>query len=417
MNQVCRELSRRPKNNGSRKRLHDASKLSRAAAPSPNSTRLARISRERRIPVFNSTGASENTGDLQTATRPQWTRSAISLKALNTPTIRSSIFWTGIRESMMNAPILQILWLYRRLFLGVMCLTFLALAIAIFLLPKPRVTIRSSIEIGSTVINGNQVPLEQPEQVAKRIASVYAPPTLLTMAKKGTPPSVLSALQNSSAENIGPTIVVISAIDPRAENEAREFQEAVAAQIIKEQALPAQILREDTAVRIASATEASENFQQEIKAISTDIEHINALSEGLRAQIENQQANLTTLHQRVGAAQQPSEHPTPEAEIRELYEQALNQTSLLVTLTLERVHLTRNLARTHRQYQAQIEALANAQLEEKRFIETHVSLPPSLMPAATNSRRIDLLLIAAVVSILIAFGTVVLLHNMGVREV
>jgi len=317
----------------------------------------------------------------------------------------------------MTAPILQILWSHRRAFLGVMCLTFLVLAIGIFMLPKSRALVRSSIEIGFAIINEKQEPLEPPEQVARRIPSIYAPAVLLAMEKTGTSPSILSMLQNPSVESIGRTLVVVSAIDASAENEAKAFQEAISDQVIKEETPRVQLLREVAALRIASITSASDNLEREIKANAAEIERISALSDDLRGQLEKQRANLATLYQRAGAAQQPGERSTIETEIRELSEQISSQTRLMGILTLERVEFTRDLAETRRQYERQIKALADAQLEQKMFNETHVSLAPSLMPAATSSRRLSMLLLALTISVLVAFGTVVLLHNVAGRRI
>jgi hypothetical protein len=318
----------------------------------------------------------------------------------------------------MNAPTLQVLWLHRRLFLGVMCLAFLALAIGVAMLPEPRAIVRSSIELGSAVVNGRQEPIQQPEEVAKRITEIYAPAVVLEMAKKGTSQSVLSAVQNSTAQSFGRNLVVISVIDLRGENEAKEFQEAIAARVIKEQAPRVQLLRDGTAMRIASATKASDELDQQIKAITADIERISAFSDSLRGQIENQRANFPTLYQRAGAAQQSGERSTIEAEIRGLHEQISSQTTLLGTLTLERTHLTRDLASTRRQHEAQIKALGDAQFEQTSFNETRISLPPSLMPATTApSRRRGLLCVALVISVLVGLGTVVLLHNVVERKI
>src|SRR5438874_2174883 len=101
---------------------------------------------------------------------------------------------------MMTAPIVQIVWSYRRTFLLVMSLTFTVLAVGIFTLPKRTSTVRSSIEIGSALADDKQEAFEPPEYVAKRISSVLGPTALLIMAKDGTSPSILNALQNPRVE-------------------------------------------------------------------------------------------------------------------------------------------------------------------------------------------------------------------------
>jgi hypothetical protein len=316
----------------------------------------------------------------------------------------------------MTASIVQIVWLHRRLFIFVMGLTFLALAIATFTIPE-RATIRSSIEIGSAIIGDKPEPFEPPEQVAKRIPSVYGPAALLAMAKKGTSPLILRELQNPNVESIGRSVVVVSTIAPSAENEAKEFQESIADQIIKELAPRARALREGIAARIVLASKASDNFEQQITADANEIEHIRAFSDDLRGRLENHQADLAALYQRTGAALEPGASNIVEAHIRELNEQILIQITLMGKLALERSHLTRELATTRRLHETQGMAIADVQFERNSFNETYTSLPPSLMPARTTSRRLSLLLVALTISILVAFGTAVLVHNVGREKI
>jgi chromosome segregation ATPase len=239
------------------------------------------------------------------------------------------------------------------------------------------------------------------------------------MAKKGTSPSILSALQNPSVESIGRSVVVVSTVDPSAESEAKEFQETTVHHIIEELAPRARALREDIAARISFATKASDSLEQQIKADANEIERNSALSDDLRGQLENKPANLAALYQRTGTALQPGENITVEAQIRELREQITSQTNLMGSLTLERSDLIRDLAMIRGLYEVQARALADAQFEQNSFIETRISLPPSLMPATTTatSRRLSLLLVAFAISVLAAFGTVVLLHNVVERKV
>jgi len=136
----------------------------------------------------------------------------------------------------------------------------------------------------------------------------------------------------------------------------------------------------------------------------------------MRRQLEHQRTNLAALYQRTGMALQPAESAAIEAHIRELHEQMSSQTTLIGSLTLERSHLTREVAVTRRQYEAQARAVADAQFEQNSFNETRVSLPPSSLPEKTISVRFSLLSIAFTISLLAAFGTVVLLHKVAGRK-
>jgi hypothetical protein len=318
---------------------------------------------------------------------------------------------------MMIAPILQIFWSHRVSFLIAMCLTFIALAFVIFTLPT-RATVRSSIEIGSATVGDKQEAFEPPENVARRIPSIFGPTALLAMANKGVSPLILSGLQNWSVESIGRSVVIVSTIDPGLEKEALEFQETTADLVIKELAQRAQALRESIATRIILATKASGSLEQQMKDDANEIERLSALTDDLRGQMEKLRASLAALYQRTGAELQPGESGMVEAHIRELHEQISSQTNLISNLILERSNVTRGLATTRRLFDAQAKAVADAQFEKNSFNETRISLPPALMPATkTTTRRLSLLLIAFAVSLLAGFGTVVMSQNMGTRKI
>jgi hypothetical protein len=318
---------------------------------------------------------------------------------------------------MMNAPVLQIFWSHRFSFLSVACLTFIVLALVIFTLPK-RATVRSSIDIGSAAVGDKQEAFEAPENVARRIPSVYGPATLLAMSNKGVSPAILGALQNPSVESIGRSVVILNTIDPRLEEEAKEFQEATAGLVINDLAPRARALRESIETRIALATKAADNLERQIKDDADEIERISALTDDLRSQLEKQRASMATLYQRTGTELQPGESSTIEAHIREMHEQISSQTNLISSLLLERSDVTRDLATTRRLRDTQGKAVADAQFEKNSFNETHMSLPPALMPATEPAKRtLSLILVALAISLLAGFGTVVISHNLSTRKI
>ena len=316
----------------------------------------------------------------------------------------------------MTAPILQIFWSHRISFLVVMCLTFIVLALVVFTLPT-RATVRSSIEIGSAAVGDKHEAFEPPENIAKRIPSVYGPAALLAMANKGVSPLILGALQNPSVESIGRSVVMVSTIDPSLEKEAREFQEITADLVTKELAPRARTLREGIANRLTLASRVADDLKQQIKDDGSEIDRIGALTEDLRGQLEKQRANLAALYQRIATAQ-AGDSAVLEAQIREQREQISSQTNLMGNLILERSDVARDLATMRRLRDTQDKAVADAQFEKDSFNETRISLPPALMPATkSKKRRLSLLLVAFVVSLLAGFGTVVMSHNMGTRKV
>jgi hypothetical protein len=305
----------------------------------------------------------------------------------------------------------QVVWSYRRTFLLVTCFTFAVLSVGILTLLKRTSTVRSSIEIGSAVVGDKQEAFESPEYIAKRISSVLGPAALLIMAKEGTSPSILSALQNPRVESIGRSVVVTNTVDPGLESEAKQFQEITANRLIEELAQRAHALREAINVRISLAKEAFDDLQRQIKIHEVEISRISALIDDSQTQLEKQRADLARLYQRMGTALQPAESSPIEAQIRELREQISSQSNLIGRLILDRSDLTHSLTATRHLFATQSTTIADAQFEQNSFNETRISLPPSLMPAPTSSIRPSLFLVALAMAILVSFGIVVLLHN------
>ena len=304
----------------------------------------------------------------------------------------------------MTAPILRSIWSRRTLFLGVMGLTFAVLATAIFVMPK-RVQIRSSIEIGTAV--------EAPDLVARRITGVYVPATLLAIAGKAKNPSVLANLQNPNVEGFGSSILIVSTIPPDFESDAKAFQESITDQVIKDLAPRARALRENIASRITLGTKASEKLEQQVKNTAREIERVDTFTSNLQRQLEAPQANLAT---RDRPASQTDEVNADQARARELRETISSQWTLAGELALERSRLVRDLTTAERQHSAQMAALVTAQFEQSNFKEPQVSQIPTLMPVKNVWNRPSLLLVALATSILVAFGTVVLVLRITERE-
>ncbi len=311
---------------------------------------------------------------------------------------------------------LEIVKFHRRLLLSILLGTFLVLAIIIFLTPKAYV-VRSSIEVGSAVIGNKQDWLEPPDQLAKQIASTYSSTALLTMAQSGVSPGTLVALANLKAQPTGRSVVMLSTVDVSQENDAKQFQQIILDQVIKEREPHVKSLRDFVAAKIASASRTSANLAEQIKAISDQIESYGARSSDLRKQVEISRAQLAAKFQNLGTLQNPDERSAAEAAIRELREQIRGLESSGNDLATERSDLIRRLAEATRQNEEQLKAIDNARNEQRLLTETHVSLPPSLIPIPTGPRRLLLLVAALAVSLLLAFGTAVLLVKLAERKI
>jgi hypothetical protein len=291
---------------------------------------------------------------------------------------------------------LQILWSLRRLFLWVTCLTFVILAAITFTLANQLATVRSSIEVGSSVVNQKQEPFDPPDQVARQVSSVYVPTALSELEKKGASPSVLHSLRTTTVETVSRSLVLVSSIDARAENEAKEFHQSVADQIINAQSRRAQLMRDVITERIATARRRSINLSEQSDTAAREIDSINVLSKDLRGQIERERASLDSKDDELASR---------------LQEQISSKMISLASLTIERAKLIQSLMTLRQQSDAQAGVLVQAQFDEKTLVEPHVSLPPLLISMKDTPRRLSLLFIAFTISILIAFGTVVFVHR------
>ena len=311
---------------------------------------------------------------------------------------------------------LQIIKFHRRLLLLVLLGTFLVLAIAIFLMPKGYV-VRSSIEVGSALMGNKQESFEPPDQLAKQITSTYSSAAVLAMAQNGASPGTLVALANLKAQAIGRSVVMLSTIDASRVNDARQFQQIILDQLIKERAPHIKALRDYVAAKITSASRTSANFVEQIKAITDQIESSGARSTDLRKQLEISRVELTAKFQNLGAMQSSDERNAAEATIRELREQIRGIETSGNDLATERSNLIRQLAEANRQNEDQLKAIDNARNEQRLLNETRVSLPPSLIPIPTGPRRLLLLVAALAVSLLLAFATAVLLVKLAERKV
>jgi hypothetical protein len=314
----------------------------------------------------------------------------------------------------MTSPIYQILRSHLSLFLLVTCLTFLVLAIVIFMLPA-QTTIRSSIEIGSTSILDSQFSLATPENMARGIPSIFVPAALSAMAGKGVSPLVLDALRHPSVESIGDSVVIASTVSPSIQKEAKEFQETIADLIIKKLAPRERALREQIATQLTLSSKILDNLEQQIKDKASELERLEAIAGDLNGQVQRQQQTLTALYQHVGNAPQSGELVLLEAQIRELQERISSQTDLMNKLTLEQLRLRTDFAASILRRDSQSEAVAQAQFGKSNLIETHVLLPPTIATSSSGSKR-DLFLVALIVSLMTGFGTVVMFHNMGAKR-
>ncbi|WGR92915.1 hypothetical protein MTX20_34540 [Bradyrhizobium sp. ISRA435] len=78
----------------------------------------------------------------------------------------------------------------------------------------------------------------------------------------------------------------------------------------------------------------------------------------------------------------------------------------MAVLSEDRAQSTRDLTALRARHDALASALLEAQIAVRAFKNTRVSLAPEVTPQPVGARRLSLLFIAAVASILIAFGAI-----------
>ncbi|MET4391361.1 hypothetical protein ABIB73_007150 [Bradyrhizobium sp. F1.4.3] len=312
---------------------------------------------------------------------------------------------------------IQTLSSFRWVLLSIAGLTFLLLAVSIFVFVKPRTTIRSAIDVGFVSVYGKDELVDTPELVAKRIPAVYAPAVLSEMAKKDVPAATLGALQNSTAESIGRTVALQSVTDPSAEADAKEFQQKVLDRIIEDQKWRSNFLREAGAARTVLAKQSADELAQQITDDQKAIDELKALSDEFRVSLRAQREDLASQQLQRHASQQSdpafADDNTQLHGPRELISAQLN---LLGNLTIERTELARELMAARVLHEARKSELARAQLAARSVTETRVTLAPESMATTAGSRRLGFLFIAAVASVLAAFAAAAVLHNFVVTQ-
>src|SRR5262249_37471881 len=148
-------------------------------------------------------------------------------------------------------------------------------------------------------------PLYPAEQLAKRTLDVYVPSTLSAMSKEGTSMRILRALQNSSIESNGLSIVIATTVDASAEDTAGKFQESLATLILNGEKSRAEPLGEAAAARTAMAK--SPDYEKQIRTNQEQIDRIDERMGEIENSRREQEAELGSLLQRQQSSGQVNE--------------------------------------------------------------------------------------------------------------
>jgi hypothetical protein len=294
-----------------------------------------------------------------------------------------------------------------RTFLFVLLGTFFILSIVVFFIAKDF-AVKSSIEVGSALINERLEPLEPPELVARQISGIYLSAALLALAQKGASVSELNALQTLKAESIGRSVILSNVGEASLEELSKGLQQIIIDRVIKDRTAFVNAVRTGLDIKIGSARRTSTDLLDQSNALKAEIEETGLRAEAIRKQLDINRTELSSKYQRAAPIKNTDERVTIEAEIRELRDQISTEESLGKDVATERSRAIRDLAEIRRQIEDQTKIFANAERDKTLLNETRTTLPPSLIPLPLGPRRIFLLLAALAVSILLAFGTAVM---------
>lgn len=303
---------------------------------------------------------------------------------------------------------------FRVAFLSVAGITFVLMAAAIFVFVQPRSLVQSAIEIGTVSLNDKEEPIESPDLVAKRIQAVYVPAALATLGKSGAPQSTLAALQNSSADSIGQTVSIQTTIDPAAAEEAKAFHQKIIDQIVEEDGKRIDLVREAAAAQTVLLKQTSDAVDQQIADYGKMLDRLGGLLPKTEGSLRDREVERGTALQR--AATQPGGDDKTSAYIDGLRKEIAGHLQLLATLSEDRAQSTRNLTELRARHDTLAFALLDAQVTARTIKNTRVMLAPEVMPQPVGAKRLPLLFIAAVASILIAFGAIAFLHSFVVAR-
>jgi hypothetical protein len=297
---------------------------------------------------------------------------------------------------------------YVLVFLAGLGLTFLGFAVAIFVLIKPLVTMRSTIDMGSFVSHAREqdtiVPgareqsIVAPETAVKLITAEYIPDTLSVMVQKGVPAAIINALTASTADSAGRSVMIVSTIHPAAESAAREFQQNVLGQILQAETRDTESLRQRLQFQIDVAEKTVASLRQEIDALAKTADGIDSVVASVATRSDNS----------AGSERKNDTAPTPAPHSAN---SAPTGPRTFEDLALERARIARYFAEIRRQIGNQALAITKLQYSLKSIRTATVLQQPQLVPGPLNAQRLNLLFVAFVTSVLLAIVAVAVLRD------
>jgi hypothetical protein len=289
---------------------------------------------------------------------------------------------------------------YFLVFLGVLGLTFLGFAVAIFVLIKPLVTMRSTIDMGSVVSvvsDAREQNIIVPDTAVKLITAEYIPETLSVMVQKGVPAATINALTASTADSAGRSVIIVSTIHPAVESVAREFQQNVLGQILQAESRDTESLRQRLQFQVEITEKTIASLRQETDELAKAADGIDSALAGVATRSDNS----------AGSSERKNDTtPAPNSA-----NSARTDPRAFEDLALERARIARYLAEIRRLIGDHALTIIKLQYSLKSIRKAAVSQQPQLVPGPLNAQRLNLLFVALVTSILLAIVAVAVLRD------
>lgn len=250
--------------------------------------------------------------------------------------------------------------------------------------------------------------------LAKRIPAVYVPAALAVLAKAGAQRSAQDAFQNSSADSIGQTVSIQTIVDPAAADEAKAIHQKIIDQILEEEGKRNDFVREAAALRTVLLKQISDGVDQQIAAYGKLLDRLDGLFPETEGSLRARQLERGSEPQRAATQPEGDNKASPEFDGRR--KEITGYLQLLGALSEDRAQSTHDLTVLRDRHDSLALALLDAQIAAWAFKSTRIMLSPEVTPQPVGAKRLSLLFIAAVASILIAFGAIAFLHGFVVKN-
>ncbi|MDI3563940.1 hypothetical protein [Bradyrhizobium sp. Arg816] len=295
----------------------------------------------------------------------------------------------------------EMLRAYRRSFLIVFLICLTAGVFAISLMEKSFL-VKSSIRMGAVLSGDQRVNLQPAADTAKLIVDLYLPFALSELQQEKVPLLSLQSVANLRADGVGEHVVLHNQVKAPLATVAVALHEKILRRVINDSVEVADLARGGAQLRLESAERA-------ILDLSHQIENLIALSnktfereEAALAQLKDLQQDYSRKVNVQGVGAGGAEQATRELVQRIGSEEATNR-----DLTQERARIAREIFELRRAREDQIKIQLASQRELSTIREARVVERPTLLPIPIGPSRLSFLLAVIVISLLLAFGTIV----------